>query len=384
MKRIGVVTVARSDYGIYTSLLKAITADPDLDLFLIAGGMHLSPEFGMTVKVIEEDGYQINERVEMLLSSDSSEGISKSMGLGTIGFAEVYAKSDLDLIIVLGDRFEMHAAVVAAIPFNIPIVHIHGGEITEGAIDNSFRHSITKMSHLHFVATETYRKRILQMGEEPWRITLSGALGLDGLNKIEYLDLEDLNKQLDLNVDLPLFLITFHPVTLEPDQTEHRIDEVLAALEDQKAALIFTYPNADTSGRIIIDKIQEFVNNQPFAYFFPNLGRTRYFSLMKIADLMIGNSSSGIIEAASFRLPVVNIGTRQKGRIRGKNVLDVPCKQQDIQDAITLGTSSQFIKTLADLENSYGDGNAAERIITGIKQNIDNKNLLIKRFNDIE
>jgi len=384
LKRIGVVTVARSDYGIYTSLLKAITADPDLDLFLIAGGMHLSPEFGMTVKVIEEDGYQINERVEMLLSSDSSEGISKSMGLGTIGFAEVYAKSDLDLIIVLGDRFEMHAAVVAAIPFNIPIVHIHGGEITEGAIDNSFRHSITKMSHLHFVATETYRKRILQMGEEPWRITLSGALGLDGLNKIEYLDLEDLNKQLDLNVDLPLFLITFHPVTLEPDQTEHRIDEVLAALEDQKAALIFTYPNADTSGRIIIDKIQEFVNNQPFAYFFPNLGRTRYFSLMKIADLMIGNSSSGIIEAASFRLPVVNIGTRQKGRIRGKNVLDVPCKQQDIQDAITLGTSSQFIKTLADLENSYGDGNAAERIITGIKQNIDNKNLLIKRFNDIE
>lgn len=383
MKRIGVITVARSDYGIYSSLLKAITADSDLDLFLIAGGMHLSPEFGMTVNAIEEDGYLINERVEMLLSSDSPEGISKSMGLGTIGFAEVFAKSDLDLIIVLGDRFEMHAAVVAAVPFNIPVVHIHGGELTEGAIDNSFRHSITKMSHLHFVSTSTYGERILQMGEETWRVFVSGALSLDDLNSIQYLDLAAIKDQLDIQVDLPLYLITFHPVTLEVDQTEKQIEELLAALEDQEATFLFTYPNADTRGRIIIEKVQEFVNHRPSAYLFPNLGRNRYFSLMKIAALMIGNSSSGIIEAASFRLPVVNIGSRQRGRIRGKNVLDVPCKKQDIKDAITKGTSSQFNKSLADLENPYGDGKAAERIITGLKKEIDNKSILIKKFNDM-
>ncbi|MGB2963460.1 MAG: UDP-N-acetylglucosamine 2-epimerase [Anaerolineales bacterium] len=384
MKRIGVITVARSDYGIYSPLLKELVADPELDLFLIAAGMHLSPEFGMTVQAIEEDGFKVHERVEMLLSSDSPEGISKSMGLGTIGFAEVYSKTDLDLLIVLGDRFEMHAAVVAAVPFNIPIVHIHGGELTEGAIDDSFRHSITKMSHLHFVSTAAYAKRVKQMGEEPWRVIISGALSLDGISEINYLSLSDLNSQLEINIETPLFLVTFHPVTLEVDQTEEQINEVLAALEGQKGTLLFTYPNADTSGRLIIHKIQEFVDNHAGAYFFPNLGRTRYFSLMKLASAMIGNSSSGIIEAASFHLPVVNIGNRQKGRIKGENVIDVQCDRREIQKAIKRGTSSDFQDSIKTLDNPYGDGQASTRIVAGLLNKEYEGKLILKKFCDFK
>jgi UDP-hydrolysing UDP-N-acetyl-D-glucosamine 2-epimerase len=384
LKKIGVITVARSDYGIYSPLLKVINEDSELDLILIAAGMHLSPEFGMTVQAIEADGFKVHERVEMLLSSDSPEGISKSMGLGTIGFAEVYSKIDLDLLIVLGDRFEMHAAVVAAGPFNIPIAHIHGGELTEGAIDDSFRHSITKMSHLHFVSTESYAERVKQMGEEPRRVTVSGALSLDGISTMDYLDLSDLRDQLSIDFEMPLILVTYHPVTLEVNQTEEQITELLSALEDQKGTMIFSYPNADTRGRIIIQKIKEFVTNHSGAYFFPNLGRTRYFSLMKFASAMVGNSSSGIIEAASFHLPVVNIGNRQKGRIKGDNVIDVPCERKEIRKAIDQAITLDFRDSLKKLINPYGDGKASNRIISGIKSSLTQGNLLIKRFNDYQ
>ena len=368
--KIGVVTVARSDYSIYYPLLKRIEEDSELELFLIVTGAHLSPEFGMTVQAIEEDGFK-TERVEMLLSSDSPEGISKSMGLGTIGFAEVYSRAKLDLLIVLGDRFEMHSAVVAAVPFNIPIAHIHGGELTEGAIDDSFRHSITKMSHLHFVSTETYARRVRQMGEE--RVVVSGALSFDSILATDFLSKADLSNQLGITFEEPILLITYHPVTLELDSTEEQIEELLAALEEQKGTLIFTYPNADPGNQIIIEKVQEFTDNHSNAYFFKSLGRA-YYSLMKLASVIIGNSSSGITEAALFSVPVVNIGNRQKGRMKGANVIDTVCDRLEIKKAIDKSFSLDL-----QLTNPYGDGQAVDRIISRIKQP---ENLLVKRFKD--
>ena len=380
MRTIGVVTVARSDYGIYRPVLQRIQEDSGLDLHLFVTGMHLSPEFGMTVQAIEQDGFEISDRVEMLLSSETPEGIAKSMGLGTLGFAQAYARSQLDILLVLGDRFEMHAAVVAALPFNIPVAHIHGGELTEGAIDDAIRHSITKMSHLHFVATETYAQRVIQMGEEPWRVVISGAPGLDNFREIQLLSREELGERYDVDLRDPFFLITYHPVTLEYEQTENQIDALLAALEETDATLVFTYPNADTGSRLIIDRVRDFVARHRRAHFLINLGTQGYFSMMSCAAAMIGNSSSGIIEAASFKLPVVNIGNRQKGRVRGKNVIDVGCSRKEILAGISKATSSDFSKAISNLGNPYGDGQAAERIVDKLKHVELNKTLLVKRF----
>lgn len=382
MRTIGVVTVARSDYGIYLPLLQKIQADPDLRLHLIVAGMHLSPEFGLTVKAIEADGFEIGERVEMLLSSDTPEGIAKSMGLGTIGFAQAYTRFRPDILVVLGDRFEMHAAVVAALPFNIPVAHIHGGELTEGAIDDAIRHSITKMSHLHFVATETYAQRVIQMGEEPRRVIISGAPSLDNLHRIHLLSREELEEQCKIELKSPLLLITYHPVTLEYEQTEDQVRDLLAALEEIEAMMVFTYPNADTCGHLIIQMVREFTAKHPSARLLVSLGTKRYFSMMKHASAMIGNSSSGIIEAPSFQLPVVNIGNRQRGRVRAKNVIDVVCSRHEIRAAIKKAISPEFRTSLVNLDNPYGDGHAAERIVNELKQVEFNQSLLQKRFCD--
>lgn len=383
MRTIGVITVARSDYGIYLPILQQIQKDPDLRLFLIVAGMHLSPEFGLTGEIIERDGFKIDERVEMLLSSDTPAGIAKSMGLGTIGFAQTYARVRPDILLVLGDRFEMHAAVVASLPFKIPIAHIHGGESTVGAIDEALRHSMTKMSHLHFVATDIYAQRVIQMGEEPWRVVVSGAPGLDNLHKIRLLDRDELAQQLGLDLASPFLLITFHPVTLEDEQTEMQIQALLAALEQVDMSLIFTHPNADTRSRFIIQMIQAFVTRCQRAELVINLGTENYFSMMKWAGAMVGNSSSGIIEAASFKLPVVNIGTRQQGRVRDKNVIDVGYTSAEILVGINRATSPEFSATLSELVNPYGDGRAAERIVDTLKQVRINKSLLMKRFHRI-
>ena len=382
MRTIGVVTVARSDYGIYMPVLQRIQEDPDLYLHLIVAGMHLSPEFGLTVRAIEQDGFEINERIEMLLSSDTPEGIAKSMGLGTIGFAQAYARFRPDILLVVGDRFEMHAAVVAALPFKIPVAHIHGGESTEGAIDEVIRHSITKMSHLHFVATEVYAQRVIQMGEEPWRVVVSGAPSLDNLHSIRLPSHEELEKQYDLDLTGPFLLVTYHPVTLEYDQTEMQVRELLVALEEVDATLIFTYPNADTHGRLIIQMIREFIAERQQAQVVANLGTKGYFSMMKHAAAMVGNSSSGIIEAASFKLPVVNIGNRQRGRVRGKNVIDVGYTHADILAGIVRALSPEFCATLSDIVNPYGDGHAAERIVDRLKHVKLDDELLRKRFHE--
>lgn len=382
MRRIGVVTVGRSDYGIYLPILRRIEADADLQLLLYVSGMHLSPEFGFTVEQIEADGFAIHERVEMLLSSDSAEGVSKSMGLGTIGFAQTFGRQRPDILLVLGDRFEMHAAAIAAVPFKIPVAHIHGGELSEGAIDDALRHSITKMSHLHFVSTEDYARRVIQMGEEPWRVLVSGAPSLDNLRSTKLLTRQELEQQFNLSLEKPFLLVTFHPVTLEPDETHKHVNDLLLALGESGMATVFTYPNADAQGRMIIDLITEFSAKQKNSHIVANLGTRGWFSLMKIAAAMVGNSSSGIIEAASFGLPVVNIGNRQRGRLRAANVIDVGYSQSEIAAAIARAVQADFCAGLANIVNPYGDGQAADRIVESLRNAEISDKLLLKRFHD--
>lgn len=385
MRTIGLVTVARSDYGIYLPLLKKIQADPDLVLFLIVAGAHLSPEFGFTVEAIQADGFKISEKVEMLLSSDSPEGIAKSIGLGVIGFSQVYAKVSLDILAVLGDRFEMHAAALAALPFKIPVAHIHGGEVTYGAIDDSLRHSMTKLSHLHFVGSEAYASRVVQLGEEPWRVTVSGALSLDNLDDLELLSKKDLQIQFNLQLDEPPFLlVTYHPVTLEYEQTEYQVAELLAALASSTMPIVFTMPNADTHGRVIREMINAFVARHPSSQAVENLGTQGYFSLMKFATAMVGNSSSGIVEAPIFELPVVNIGTRQAGRVRGANIIDVGYPRSEIIQGINKAVSVEFRAGLRGMENPYRTGQTAQRIVDVLKQVTLDKKLIMKQFYDLE
>ena len=357
--------------------------DRHLELNLIVSGMHLSPEFGMTSKVIEADGFQIGQKVEMLLSSDTPEGISKSMGLGVIGFAQAFTAERPDILLVLGDRFEMYTAVLAALPFNIPVAHIHGGELTQGVIDDALRHSITKLSHLHFPATEQYAKRIIQLGEEPWRVIVAGAPALDNIQNIELLSSRQIAEEYGLVVDPAPILVTFHPVTLEIDKTAWYVEELLAALESFEYPIIFTLPNADTGSRNIILQIQAFAQKHTNVQVIANLGTRAYFSLMAISAVMVGNSSSGIIEAASFKLPVVNIGTRQAGRIRAANVVDVGYGKAEIMRGIQQAMKSGFRKGLDDISNPYGNGHAAEVIIEKLKSISLDERLLVKKFYDI-
>jgi UDP-hydrolysing UDP-N-acetyl-D-glucosamine 2-epimerase len=383
MRTISAVTVARSDYGIYLPVLRQIQAEPGLRLGLLVSGMHLSPEFGLTVKTIETDGFEIIDRVEMLVSSDSPEGIAKSIGLGTIGFAQAFSHSRPDLLLVLGDRFEMFAAVLAALPFKIPVAHIHGGEVTEGAIDDALRHSITKLSHLHFVSLPEYARRVEQLGEEPWRITVSGAVSLDNLREIPLLTPAELENRFALRLEPPPLLVTFHPVTLEYERTTHHIEELLAALDEVALPVVFTLPNADTSGRIIRERISDHVQRSPATYMVENLGTQGYFSLMSCAAAMVGNSSSGIIEAPSFKLPVVNIGSRQTGRVRAANVIDVGYERSEIAKAVRRAVSTDFRARLQTLANPYEKGGAAEAIVSRLKAEELNERLVCKVFHDL-
>jgi UDP-hydrolysing UDP-N-acetyl-D-glucosamine 2-epimerase len=382
MRTVGIVTVGRSDYGFYIPILQRIQQDPDLRLYLLVSGMHLSPRYGMTVRMIESDGYPIGDRIEMLTGADQPEDIAASIGQGVIGFSKSYARYSPDILVVLGDRFEMYSAALAALPFKIPVAHIHGGELTRGAFDDALRHSMTKLSHLHFVSTETYAKRVIQLGEEPWRVIVSGAPSLDNLDSMTLLTREELEAQLGLDLSKPTLLVTFHPVTLEFDQIKAQIGEVLNAIEQSKYPAVFSLPNADTGGLIIADKITTFVSAHSNMRLVNNLGSLRYFSLMRYAAAMVGNSSSGIIEAPEFKLPVVNIGLRQEGRVRGNNVIDVPCDSQSILDGIRKAVSVDFIQGLEHIKNPYKQENTSETIVNKLKYvTIDNK-LLIKTFHD--
>jgi UDP-hydrolysing UDP-N-acetyl-D-glucosamine 2-epimerase len=354
-----------------------VQASGDLQLRLYVTGMHLAPQFGRTVEMIERDGFQIAERIEMLLASDTAEGIAKSMGLGMLGFAQAFARQRPDWLLLLGDRFEMLAAASAALPFNIPIAHVHGGELTEGLIDEAIRHSLTKMSHLHFVSTEAYARRVIQMGEAPERVTVSGAPSLDNLKSVRLLSLGELRAQRGLRLEPGFLLVTYHPVTLEGAQTAEHLDEFLGALEQSGRDILFTYPNADTNSRQIIEKIEAFVAKHSRAQLAVNLGTQGYFSVMRHAAAMVGNSSSGIIEAASFQLPVVNVGNRQRGRVTGANVVHTGTRREEV----LAGIERALALKLNGMENPYGDGNAAGRIIERLRTA--GPDLLIKRFHNL-
>lgn len=383
MRSIGVVTVGRSDYGIYLPILKLIQQDPDLELKLFVGGMHLSKRFGMSFNIIKADGFDITAQIEMLAEKDRPEDIARSIGQGVIGFSKAYVQHRPDILVVLGDRFEMFSAAVAALPFNIPVAHIHGGEITRGAIDDALRHSMTKLSHLHFVSTQTYAKRVIQLGEEPWRVVVSGAPSLDNLDTMQLLSQEALEEDLRVDLSQPTLLVTFHPVTLERDQAEKQIDALIAALERSTLPAIFTISNADTQNEIIIQKIRVYIKQHPNNKLVDNLGSLRYFSLMKHVSAMVGNSSSGLIEAPSFKLPVVNMGIRQEGRVRAANVIDVPCEVDSILQGINTAISAKFNEGLKDLENPYKKAGASQTIVDTLKSVKIDSNFLTKTFFDL-
>lgn len=382
MRSIGFVTVGRSDYGIYLPLLRRVQADPELALHLIVAGTHLSPEFGLTVEAIEADGFKIGDRIEMLLSSDTPEGIAKSTGLGTIGFAQAYASRRPDILVVLGDRFEMYAAALAALPFKIPVAHIHGGEVTQGAIDDALRHSMTKLSHLHFVSIESYAWRVMQMGEEPWRVIVSGALSLDNVKSVRILERAEFAH--DFGIDLPdeFLLVTYHPVTLEYEQTEWQVGELLTALDRVGLPILFTMPNADTGGRVIRERIDAFSETHRAVSAVESLGTEGYFSAMAHASVMVGNSSSGIVEAAPFKVPVVNVGTRQQGRLRSCNIIDVGYDSEEIAAGIEQARSEEFRRTMEEVTSPYGDGHATDRILKVLRNVELDDCLLTKRFVD--
>ncbi len=385
MRRICVVTGTRAEYGLLYWIIKGIHEGPGLELQLIATGMHLSHEFGLTVREIEKDGFPIAEKVEMLLSSDTETSIAISMGLGMIGFAKAYEKLKPDILLVLGDRFEVLSAVCTAIPLRLPVAHIHGGEATEGLIDEPIRHAITKMSHIHFTATEKYRKRVVQMGEEPKNVFCFGAPGLDNIYKLRLINRKELYQELKLP-NKKIGVVTYHPVTLEKGTSEFHISELLQALKDfVEIYWIFTLPNADTGGRIIIESINNFFKSNPDkGKAFISLGQVKYLSLLKYATVMVGNSSSGLIEAPSFELPVVNIGNRQRGRVRGKNVIDITeCKKEIIIKAVKKAISLEFKASLKGMRNPYGNGGTSKKIIKKLKIIPLGEDLIKKRFYEV-
>jgi UDP-N-acetylglucosamine 2-epimerase (non-hydrolysing) len=367
MRTITAVTGARSDYGILRPILSRIAADANLRLELMVTGMHLSPAYGLSVRQIEEDGYPIRDRIDSLLSADTPQAVAQSMGLTVLGFSQAFARSTPELLLLLGDRTETLAAAVAALPFRIPIVHVHGGEVTEGAIDDAARHCVTKLAHVHCVSTADFARRVIQLGEPPSRVHVTGAPGLDAILETPLFSTEEFRERFGISLDSPPLVVTFHPVTQEFQETDSQITRLLEALAQFDLPIVFTYPNSDTSGQVIIKRIDEFVRQSPRAKAVVNLGSRGYFTLMSQARAMVGNSSSGIIEAASFGLPVVNVGSRQHGRPQPANVLQSSNDAQEIATAIGRALSPAFRTSIDRLENPYGDGRAAARIVDILK-----------------
>ena len=380
-RKICVVTGTRAEYGLLFWSMKKLAEREDADLQIIVTGMHLSPEFGNTHKAIEQDGFVIDRKIECLLSSDTSVGISKSVGLGVISFGEAFADLNPDLILVLGDRFEILAAVTAAMLSRIPVAHCHGGEATEGLIDEAIRHSITKMSQLHFASTAEYRNRIIQLGEQPNKVFNVGALGIENINRIKLMSKEDFEASINCKLKQKNYMVTFHPVTLDKASAETQFKELIDALDEQEDSLtIFTKPNADNDGRIIITMIDEYVAaNRDKAIAFTSLGQLRYLSAMQYLDAVIGNSSSGLIEVPSFKIPTINIGDRQKGRIAGSTVINCEASKSSVSAAINQALSNEFITSLKTTKNPYGEKNSSDLIVNEILD-VDLNGILKKKF----
>jgi UDP-hydrolysing UDP-N-acetyl-D-glucosamine 2-epimerase len=363
-REIAAVTTSRADFGLLEPVLDRIREHPALALRLMPSGAHYSPVYGPTIREIEARGFDYERGLEMRLDSDSPEAIAKSLGTGVLAFAQAFSVRRPDLLVVIADRVEMLCAALAAVPFNIPIAHLYGGKITEGAVDELIRHALTKMSHLHFVTSAGHERRLLQMGEEPWRVFNFGSPGLDRIHKYSRASREDVCRELGLDAQRPFLLATFHPVTLEPEQREGQISSLIAALGEVTSQLVITYPNADAGNDGIIRALEGFAQaRKSTVRLIKNAGARLYFDLMAHAAAMVGNSSSGIGEAPSFELPVVNIGTRQAGFERAANVIDCGHDADAIRAAIARATSADFRASLRGLRNPYGDGHASALIV---------------------
>lgn len=385
MRKICVVTGSRAEYGLLSGLMHAIQNDAGLQLQVIATNMHLSPEFGLTYREIERDGFKIDKKVQMLLSSDTANAITKSVGLAIIGFADAYEDLQPDLIVVLGDRFEILAAVTAALFFRIPVAHLHGGEITEGAYDDSIRHAITKMSHLHFTSTEAYRRRVIQLGEQPDRVFYVGAIGVENIKRIAPLSKTELETSIGFELGEKSLLVTYHPVTMENHTAAGQCRNLLDALDEfPEYRIIFTLPNSDTDGRIIIRQLNEYVRLHPERCMaIPSLGLQRYLSALRYVDAVIGNSSSGIIEVPSFGIPTLDIGDRQKGRIAAESVWHCGNSREDIKDGLRVILSKDFRLKAKGCSNPYEKMNTVETVWKVIKQ-YPLDNLVNKKFFDLK
>ena len=385
MKKIVVLTATRAEYGLLAPVIKKMDMDSQIDVRVVVTGAHLSPEFGMTINEIKEDGVRVDKEIDILLSSDTPAAISKTMGLAMIGFADYFAESKPDALMVLGDRYETLAVCAAAMNAQIPIVHLYGGEATEGLIDEAVRNTITKLSYLHFTSTEEYRHRVIQMGENPQRVYTAGAIGVENALHTNFMSKQELEKSLECSLGEKIAVLTFHPVTLEHNTAEIQIGELIKAIKHYpEITFICTKANADMSGRIINDSLQKCAETQKNIILFDSLGLKRYLSLLSYAEFVIGNSSSGIIEVPSFKIPTINIGDRQKGRTQARSVINCIPKADNIIEAISTALSEEFKNSICNIVNPYGDGNASEVIVNVTKEFLLNNKLKIqKSFYDI-
>jgi len=384
MRKICVVTATRAEYGLLKPLMDSLHKSEEFCLQVLATGAHLSPEFGLTYQQIEKDGFKIDEKVEILLSSDTPSSICKTMGLAMIGLADAFSRLKPDLLVILGDRYEMLAIASAAVIFKIPIAHLHGGEITEGAYDDAIRHAITKLSNLHFTSTAEYRNRVIQMGESPDHVFNVGAIGLDNIRTMKLLSKEELEKELDIRFKRHNYQVTFHPETLSELSSKEQFQILLNSIEkEEDSFFIFTKANADTDGRIINQMIDAFVNKYPYkAKVFTSLGSLRFLSTVKICDAIIGNSSSGILEAPSLHTATINIGDRQKGRIQAESIINTPCCEESISKAFKYVKSQDFEKRMVDISNPYDSGGTVAKVMAQIvKTELFNKH---KNFYDLK
>jgi UDP-hydrolysing UDP-N-acetyl-D-glucosamine 2-epimerase len=377
-RKIGVITTSRADYSHLYWPLRTLADCPDVELQLIALGAHLSPEFGNTIREIEKDGFPIAARVECLLSSDSDVGMAKTIGTAVLGLTEHLSVLRPDILLLIADRYEMLAPASVALALRIPIAHIEGGEISEGAIDDAVRNALTKIAHIHFTSTFAARERIIAMGEEEWRVHRAGAPSLDHLRRSALLERPELEKKLACDLKTPTVLVSYHPVTLAED-TLDETDALFSALEDVPDQLLFCYPNADAGSRALIERTRTFLAARGSGHVFVNLDAVTYWSLLRHVQVFVGNSSSGIMEAAPFALPTVNIGIRQQGRERARNVLDAPAERLAILAAVERACTPEFRASLRGMSNPYGDGYASEKISDVLRHVTLGRDLLMKR-----
>ena len=386
MKKACIVTGTRAEYGLLKPVIEKINKNDVLGLQLVVTGMHLSPEFGLTYREIEQDNYPITAKIEMLMSSDTPVGITKSMGVALLGFAEYFETYKPDIVVILGDRYEMLVAASAAMIARIPIAHIHGGETTEGVVDEAVRHSITKMSHLHFAATEEYKNRIIQLGEQPERVYNVGALGVENIKSVKLLSKKELEESLDFKFIDNTIMITYHPVTLETLTAQKQFRNILDVIDNHRElSVIFTKANSDTDGRIINQMIDEFAaGNSDRCKAFTSLGQMRYLSALQFCAAVVGNSSSGIIEVPSFGIPTVNIGDRQKGRVRAESVIDCGNSVHEIEDALRIALSHEFKDKLAEINNPYEKIGTSDMIVQTISGEVEKGINIKKKFYDLK